>query len=129
MNIVQILAILVSAPIFFFASCNDSVEKCGVLSSVVQISGIFLFRLFATIGFNTFYMALFEMFPTQIRSLALQFTSSIFTLAIVITPHVQSFFKAQGYSIFITFTVSCIMIILAWIKMPETFNTIPPEII
>jgi hypothetical protein len=129
MNIVQILAILSSAPIFFFASCNDSVEQCGVLSSVVQISGIFLFRFFATTAYNISCMIQFEMFPTQVRSLALQFTSSIFTLAIVITPYVQSFFKAKGYSIIITFTVSCVMVILAWIKMPETFNKIPPEII
>jgi hypothetical protein len=74
-------------------------------------------------------MAQFEMFPTQIRSLAIQFTSSICTVAIIMAPYIQSFFKAQGFSIFITFTVSCIMIILAAIKMPETFNTTPPEII
>lgn len=129
MNIVQILAILSSAPIFLFASCTNSVEQCGVLSSVVQISGIFFFRFFVSIGYNVFYMAQFEMFPTQIRSLALQFTSSICTVAIIMAPHVQSFFKAQGFSIIITFSISCILIILVLIKMPETYNLTPPEII
>jgi hypothetical protein len=69
------------------------------------------------------------MFPTQIRSLAIQFTSSICLLAVVVSPLVQSYFKAKGISMIITFTISCILIILGAIKMPETYNIPPPEII
>lgn len=69
------------------------------------------------------------MFPTQIRSLAMQFTSSICTVAVIMTPPIQTFFKAKGVSIIITFSISCLLIILATIKMPETYNTTPPEII
>jgi MFS family permease len=88
----QLLGIVVTLPIFIFASCGSSVEECGVLSSVMQIVGLFLFRFFITVGYNFFYMAQYEMFPTQIRSIALQVTAVFSLLTFVASPLIQAFF-------------------------------------
>jgi hypothetical protein len=82
----QFLGIITSIPIFIFASCGISVEECGVFSSVMQIVGLFIYRFFVTMGYNFFCMAQYEMFPTQIRSIAIQITGVFCTLAVVISP-------------------------------------------
>jgi hypothetical protein len=114
----QLLGIGITLPIFIFASCGSSVEECGVLLSVIQIVGLFVFRFFITVGYNFFYMAQYEMFPTQIRSIALQVTVGFCTLAIVISPIIQKFFEANGISMIVTFGVCCFLIIITTLLMP-----------
>lgn len=53
----QIGGLLASVPIFLFASCSTSVEVCGLAQSITQICGIFVFRFFASLGYNFFYVS------------------------------------------------------------------------
>lgn len=125
----QILGLIIALPILFFASCHDSVDVCGVLTSTLQIVGLFMFRSIITIGDCFFHMSQYEMFPTQIRSIALQVGAVFTALAIVVSPLIEGFMAEMKVSMISTFCVSCVIITLLSFKMPETFKVIAPEII
>lgn len=69
------------------------------------------------------------MFPTQIRSIALQVGAVFTALAVVVSPLVEGFLAEMEISMISTFCVSCVIITMLSYKMPETFKIIPPEII
>ena len=71
----SLLAVL-SATLSFLYSTN----------AWLQITGLFSFRFFATVGYNFYGMVKYEVFPTQIRSIAWQVCSVGYLLAIVVCP-------------------------------------------
>jgi len=66
------------------------------------------------------------MFPTQIRSLALQITAVASYTAVVITPPIQELCDIMDISIIFTFSLACLLMILFTIKIPETYGLAPP---
>ena len=105
-------------PIFLFASCSTSVEVCGSAQSIIQICGIFVFRFFASLGYNFLYVNQYELFPTQIRVIALQFVGIAGTSSLVIGPIIQKIFENAGYSIIITFWSANILMIFTIMGLP-----------
>jgi hypothetical protein len=74
-----------------FASCSSD-QQCDSLTEVVQTVGIFFYRFFVTISFNYFFMIQIEVFPSQIRALAMQVTGVAINFAILVTPSIKSLF-------------------------------------
>jgi hypothetical protein len=74
-------------------------------------------------------MTQYEVFPNQIRPLGLQATAIASYSAVVITPYIMSWCRQAGVSIIVVFALSCVLVIVAMIKMPETYGIPPPEMI
>lgn len=116
--IAQVGGLLVSVPIFLFASCSTSVEVCGQFQSIIQICGLFVFRFFASLGYNFFCINQFELFPTQIRVIAIQFIGVTGAISLIISPILQKIFENIGISIIATFLLANILMIITIMGLP-----------
>jgi hypothetical protein len=84
----------------------------------MQTVGLFLFRFSITIAYNFFYMIQYEVFPNQIRALGLQTTAIASYTAVVLVPQVMALAERIGMSIVIAFAISCLLVVLAMLRMP-----------
>jgi hypothetical protein len=116
--IAQVGGLLVSIPIFFYASCGTSVDICGSTKSIIQISGMFVFRFFASLAYNFFCVNQYELFPTQIRVIAIQFIALTGASAVIISPVLQKWFENIGVSIIVTFWSANILMIFITMGLP-----------
>jgi len=69
------------------------------------------------------------MFPTQIRSIALQILGIANNTTAVITPSIKSFFESVGVSIITTFVAACFLVMLFTMQISETLGKMAPEMI
>lgn len=112
--------------LLLFFSCN---EGCSPGEELFQTVGLFCFRFLTTITYNYFCMVQYEVFPNQVRGLALQGTSIASCIAVVVVPGVMLWSKTVGLSIMASFGLSCLLAILFTVGLPETFGVGPPEMI
>lgn len=112
--------------LFFFFSCH---ENCSRGAQLFQTVGLFCFRFVTTLTYNYFCMVQYEVFPNQVRGLALQGTSIASGLAVVVVPTVMVWSKTVGLSIMASFGLSCLLAIIFTVGLPETFGVEPPEMI
>ena len=68
-------------------------------------------------AYNFFYMIQYEIFPNQVRGIALQTTAIASYTAVFITPMLMSFCIRTGISIIIFYAISCIFAILFTLKL------------
>ena len=89
--ITSFLGVATSLLSFQFGACSSG-QECSSFSLMIQTGGLFLFRFFITVCYNFFYMAQFEVFPTQVRAIALQLTAIFSQISIVVIPLLQAWF-------------------------------------
>jgi hypothetical protein len=114
----QIGGLLVSIPIFLYASCSTSVDVCGSTKSYLQISGLFCYRFFASLTYNFFCVYQHELFPIQIKAIAIQFICLSGASVFIISPILQKWLENMGISITVTFWLTNILMILIILGIP-----------
>jgi hypothetical protein len=122
-----IIGILIGLPIAFVANCN---ETCTEFQQVFQSGGLFLFRMAMSFTFTTFILTQFELFPTQVRGMAVQIVSSSGYIAVSMIPVVSKLLlKAFNISAISCFIFNCFVILILTYFIPETYNNPPPDVI
>jgi uncharacterized membrane protein len=122
-----IIGILIGLPIAFLANCT---ETCTEFQQYFQSGGLFLFRMAMSFTFTTFILTQFELFPTQVRGMAVQIVSSSGYIAVSMIPVVSKLLlKAFNISAISCFIFNCFVILILTYFIPETFNNPPPDVI
>lgn len=89
----------------------------------------FLLRLFISALYNNFFLINFETFPTQVRSVAGNFSFVFGTCSGIIQPYVVSYAKNHGINIIWPFIIITFTAFLPLLFIKQTYNVPPPEII
>jgi hypothetical protein len=126
--VTEALSLAIAIPIFIFFSCKEE-EQCSLNMQIIQTVGLFFFRFGVTVAYAFFYMIQFEVFPSQIRAMGLQTTAIASYTVIVMVPFIMELSTKLGISIIFTFALSCILVVVCTMKMPETLGVPPPEMI
>ena len=80
--------------------------------------------------FTTFILTQFELFPTQVRGMAVQVVSATGYIAVAMIPVVSKLLlKAFNISAISCFLFNCVVIGILTYFIPETFNNPPPDVI
>ena len=74
-------------------------------------------------------MIQYEIFPNQVRGLALQTTAIASYTSVFLIPLIMTFCQRTGISIIIFYAASCIFAFLFTLKLKETYGVPPPEVI
>ena len=117
-----------SLMVFVFFPCVDKSE-CGPMEKLAQTVGIFVYRFFATIIFNTLSTALTELYPSQVKAIALQFLSIGNNLTYVTVPPLQTFLENAEVSVIISLVFVAFGGFCLTCGIRETFGVDPPEMI
>ena len=121
------IGILLCLPVYFLANCK---ANCTPFQKVFQTLGLFLFRMAMSFSFTTFILTQFELFPTQVRDMAVQVVSSTGYVAVSMIPIVSKLLlKAFNISVTECFLFNCVVILILTYFIPETYNNPPPDII
>ena len=77
--------------------------------SILETAGLSLYRLAGTIIYAYFYMMQMEVFPTQICTIALQFTSLGYVVGFAVVPLIQGLFQTLAMSIVVSFLIISVL--------------------
>ena len=116
---------IIAALLFVFLPCMDE-DHCGLWSKRIQTAGIFLYRMTTSATLNAFILSKTEIFPAQIKIVALQTEGIGNSLAFLFVPPVQSYLESVNVSVLILFVVIGVIgaILTCWLK--ETKDIPPP---
>lgn len=112
-------------PLFFSATCH---QNCETIKTVETVSMV-LYRIILEISYQAFYFMQNEIFPTQIRSLAILLTAIACNLVPVFVPLINVLNASFPLLFPSTFIVAGFIVILVTTQIRETLNVPPPEII
>ena len=76
-----------------------------------------MFRLVSTVAYNYFYMIQYEIFPNQVRGIALQTTAIASYSAVFIVPMLMTFCQTHDVPIVAFYALSCIFAVLFTLKL------------
>lgn len=80
--------------------------------------------------FTTYILTQFELFPTQVRGMAVQIVSSSGYIAVAMVPVVSKLLlKALNISVSQCFIFNCVVILILAYFVPETYNNPAPDMI
>jgi hypothetical protein len=85
--------------------------------------------VFVEITYQVLYFIQNELFPTQVRSLAILLSAIIGNLGTVFIPLIANLNKTTHFVLPFTYFMSGIIIIFATMQIRETYGVPPPEII
>ena len=98
-------------------------------AEVVQTVGLTVFKFFSSISYCFFYIMQYEIFPNQIRGLAIQVVCMPSYLATVTLPQIITLCDSASISIVFSFIACSAIVVALMALLPETFGVPPPEII
>ena len=124
MALSSLIACLFAIPLVTVLSCED--KQCSQAEQGFQMCGLFILRFFANFSYTFFYLLKNEVFPSQIRMIAMQLTSIFSKLAIMLVPTIQQLMEAAHLSIIWSFLTAAFLIGLLSLTLPETLGTNPP---
>lgn len=121
------IGICLCLPVYLLANCKND---CTAFQKVLQTVGMFLFRMAMSFSFTNFILTQFELFPTQVRDMAVQVVSSTGYIAVSMVPIVSKLLlKAFNISVTECFLFNCLVILVLTYFIPETYDNPPPDII
>jgi uncharacterized membrane protein len=121
------VGILIGIPVMFVSNCSDS---CTPFQEMFQTAGLFLFRMAMSFTFTTFILTQFELFPTQVRGMAVQVISSTGYISVSLIPIVSKvLLKTFNISAISCFSFNCFIIIFLTIFIPETYQNPSPDVV
>lgn len=77
------IGLIICIPVAIVTNCHD---HCTPFQKVFETVGLFLFRVALSFSFTTFILTQYELFPTQVRGIAVQVVSSTGYLAVSMIP-------------------------------------------
>ena len=123
-----IICIAFSFVVFLVFPCSEG-DRCGEIDKLAQTVGIFIYRFFATVIFNTLCTVLTELYPSQIKAIAFQVLSIGNSLTYITVPPLQTYLESQNISVIISLVVVAVFGFILTFKIEETFGLDPPEMI
>ena len=124
----EAITLVIGAALLFWLPCLHE-NECSSGQRNIQTILLFCYRFSVAFAYNLFYLGQAEFYPSQIRSIGMMTTSITMRFGVMLVPPIQAFFHAHDLSIFITFLISSLLMILFSIGFPETLGIKPPEII
>lgn len=122
-----IVGVIIGIPVMFVSNCTDT---CTQFQQIFQSAGLFLFRMAMSFTFTTYILTQFQLFPTQVRGMAVQVVSASGYIAVSMIPVVSKLLlKAFNISAISCFLFNCVVIAILTYFIPETFNNPPPDVI
>jgi MFS family permease len=119
------LSFIFVVPQYFASNCKDNCESVKIVETI----SMFIFRVLLEVSYQTFYFIQNEIFPTQIRTLAILFTAITSNTVTIFIPLVADFNETHNYFLPCSFIVSGIFVMAATSQLRETLGVPPPEII
>ena len=111
------VSLVIACALLGWMACLEEGE-CSESTKNKQTIALFVYRLLVGFSYDLFYMSQTEFFPSQIRSTAVLFTSLAMCVAVMLVPPLQSWFEANNWSIFTTFLLSSLGMLLCTIPFP-----------
>lgn len=127
MMISTLIGIGLCLPVAILSNCSNN---CTHFQQIFQTVGLFLFRMAMSFTFTTYILTQFELFPTQVRGMAVQIVSSSGYIAVAMVPVVSKLLlKALNISVSQCFIFNCVVILILAYFVPETYNNPAPDMI
>lgn len=110
------ITLFVAVLLVLFTSCND-LNNCPDYLKTIQTVGLCILKFALSCSYNFFYLMQIEIFPNQVRGMALQVTAIAAYMAYILLPITISLCKQYNVSIILLFAVLSVLIILATMRM------------
>ena len=90
---------------------------------------VFFIEMVVTNAFNNYLVYLNELYPTQIRGVAMGFIKIFGAVTIMLSSRIVNACLNSGFKIMILFTILAVISVVLYYLLPETFGKRPPEMI
>jgi MFS family permease len=89
----------------------------------------FIISFIISAEFTFFYVYLTEVYPTQVRVIAISVVTVAGGITTSLADLIITLCENAGFSVMIVFAIASFISILVSLKLPETFQTPPPDLI
>ena len=110
------LGLCIGLPVAIVTNCRDD---CSDFQRVFETVGLFVFRMAMSFSFTTYILTQYELFPTQVRGIAVQVVSSTGYLAVAMIPVVSKLLlRSFNISVPEFFVFNCLVILFLTYFIP-----------